>query len=59
MISQQVNLSCKHVGCRSNYAHSPTLTVMQAEKDKGMFSWHGSNAVKIKNETGEKHKTEM
>lgn len=59
MISQQVYLSCKHVGCRSNYAHSPTHTVMQAEKDKGMFCWHGSNAAKIKNETGKRRKTEM
>lgn len=33
MISQQVYLSCKHVDCCSNYAHPPTLTVMQAEKD--------------------------
>lgn len=48
MISQQVYLSCKHVNCRSSYAHSPTRTVMQAEKDKGMFCWHGSNAAKLK-----------
>lgn len=31
---------------------------MQAEKDKGMLLWHGSNASKIKNEAGKRHKTE-
>lgn len=59
IISQEVYLSFKHVGWCSNYARSPTHTVTQAEKDKGMFCWHGSNAAKIKNETGKRHKTEM
>lgn len=59
MISQQVYLSCKHAGCRSSYACSPTHGVKQAGKDKGIFCWHESHEAKIKKEAVKRHETEM
>ena len=56
-LANKCYLSCKHVHCCSNYAHSPTHAVMQTEKDKGMFAVMAVMQPKLKMKQG-RDKTE-